>query len=491
MAQSPASPPARYHVAHPYLALMCLYLGGFTGMYSETALNIALPQLSVTFGVDLALTQWLVISYMLVIGLVLPFSSFLTKWFSARSLVLFALSTFLVGSLISGFAPNFAIALAGRAVQGIGTGMILPLMFAMTFELIPPHRIGHAMGVSALVIMFAPVIGPTLSGILIGALSWRAVFFSFAIVLAVALVFAVAFVVNPYDRTRPAPDVPSILLSCAGFGGIVLGSGIASLYGWISAPTLAALVVGIVCLGLYIKRQLSQITPVIDMRIFHYSGFRVGALCVMLNFGITLTAMYVLPQFYQTGMLLTVSVAGLMMLPGGCVNALVSVIAGGIFDRIGARIPALVGFGLSITGLIMLLQATPETPGIYMIVCHIVTMIGVPLAMSPCQTHALSSLPPELSTDGSTMMNTMQQVVGAVCTAVATSLLAAGQAASAATGADAAQAFTTGSHWGFIFALVLAVAAFVFAFTLKKPAVAKNNDSEGAPAPQTVADHLA
>ena len=74
-------PRARVEVAHPYLALMGLYCGGFAGMYSETALNIALPQLSLAFGVDVSVTQWLVVGYMLVIGVVLPFASLLMKWF--------------------------------------------------------------------------------------------------------------------------------------------------------------------------------------------------------------------------------------------------------------------------------------------------------------------------------------------------------------------------------------------------------------------------
>ena len=95
-------------------------------------------------------------------------------------------------------------------------------------------------------------------------------------------------------------------------------------------------------------------------------------------------------------------------------------------------------------------------------------MVGVPLAMSPCQTHALSSLPRNLSTDGSTALNTMQQVLGAVCTAVATSLLTAGQASDAAAGgADATLAFTQGSHWGFAFALALAVIGFACALRIK------------------------
>ena len=173
-------PKARVEVKHPYLALMGLYLGGFTGMYSETALNIALPQLSAAFGVEVSVVQWLVIGYMLVIGIVLPFASILMKWFSARKITMFALGAFFVGAIASAAAPNFAIALVGRAVQGVGTGLVLPLMFAMVLEVIPPHKIGAAMGTTALVIMFAPAIGPTLAGILLGAGSWRLIFASFA-----------------------------------------------------------------------------------------------------------------------------------------------------------------------------------------------------------------------------------------------------------------------------------------------------------------------
>lgn len=139
---------ARVKVAHPYLTMMGLYLGGFTGMFSETCLNIALPQLGVAFGVDTAITQWLVIGYMLVIGLVMPFASILMKWFSVRKLTLFSLGAFIAGSLVSGCAPTFEVLLFGRLVQGIGTGLILPMMFSMVLEVFPPCKIGAAMGVT-------------------------------------------------------------------------------------------------------------------------------------------------------------------------------------------------------------------------------------------------------------------------------------------------------------------------------------------------------
>lgn len=467
--QNPSLPQARVIVDHPYLSMMCLYFGGFTGMYSETALNIALPQLSLAFGVELNIVQWLVVAYMLVIGLVLPFASLLMKWFTARQITLFALCSFLIGALISGFAGSFEICLAGRCIQGIGTGLVLPLMFAMVLEVIPPHKIGQAMGVAALVIMFAPAIGPTLAGFLIGTLSWRWIFFSFCITLTIAILFAIKFEVNPYKLTKPQIDAVSVITSCFGFGGIVLGAGMVSLFGLTSAPVLGAFAVGIMCLAAYIKRQLSIKTPVLDLHVFTYQGYRVGVMCLMLNFGITLAAMYVLPQFYQNAMLIAVAAAGVLMLPGGLINAAVSVAAGTLFDRFGARGPVSIGFACSAPASAMLMVATPQTPIWYMVACHIIMMIGVPLAMSPCQTHALASLPPQLNSDGSTLMNTLQQVLGAICTAVATCLLAAGQNTYfAAGGTDSALAFTSGSHLSFVFTLVMAVLGFILAFRIRK-----------------------
>ncbi len=462
-------PKARVQVPHPYLAMMGLFLGGFAGMYSETALNIALPELSEAFGIELAMTQWLVVGYMLAIGIVLPFTSLLMKCFSARALTFFSLGSFLVGSLLSGFAPGFALALVGRIIQGVGTGLVLPMMFAMVMEVIPPHKIGSAMGINALVIMFATAIGPTLAGILISAFSWRMIFFSFVLISALGIIFAVKYEVNPYELTRPSIDAQSLVFSCLGFGGLVFAVGSASLFGWLSIQVIASLVIGILCLVLYIHRQLKMKIPVLDLRAFTLQGFRIGALCVMINFGITLSAMYILPQFYQNGMLVAVALTGIVMLPGGIVNAVVSMVSGRIYDRIGARTLALAGFALSVIGAVMLMFATPDSSLGYVIGCHIVMMVGVPLAMSPCQSHALSSLPHNLSTDGSAILNTLQQVFGAICTAVATNVLSSGQEAYyLAGGTDSAAAFTQGSHWGFIFTLVLAILGFIFATQLRK-----------------------
>ncbi|MDN6215064.1 MAG: MFS transporter, partial [Lactiplantibacillus plantarum] len=122
---------ARVPVAHPMLAMMGMLIGGFVGMFSETSLNIALPQLMAQLHVSTATVQWLVTGYMLMIGIVLPLSSLITKWFTTRQVILFALIDFAVGAIISASAPGFGVLLFGRIIQGIATGLILPLMFTV------------------------------------------------------------------------------------------------------------------------------------------------------------------------------------------------------------------------------------------------------------------------------------------------------------------------------------------------------------------------
>jgi DHA2 family lincomycin resistance protein-like MFS transporter len=184
----------------------------------------------------------------------------------------------------------------------------------------------------------------------------------------------------------------------------------------------------------------------------------------MLDFGIILSSMYLLPMYIQNGLLLLVAMAGMIMLPGGVTNAITSAVAGRLYDNVGAKRPALVGVVLALVGVLMLLTTSTLTTSTrttvtFVIAAHVILMIGCPLFMAPSQTSALNALPGISSNDGSTILNTMQQIVGAVATAVATSLLELGRRGTAGT---AAARFTTGAHYGFCFTLILAIIAFVF-----------------------------
>ena len=454
-------------VRHPKLAMVSMLLGAFVGMFSETSLNIALPKLTLAFHVNTATVQWLVTSYMLIIGIVLPLSSLISKWFTTRQIIIFALVDFIIGAAISAVAVN----LIGRMIQGIGTGLILPLMFAVVMQIFPPQKIGAVMGVCALVIMFAPAIGPTLTGLILAKASWNWIFWSFIPFLAIALLFAITSLENVGRITRPHVDVLSILESAVSCSGLVIGASLASRDGWLSVSVLTALVIGIIVLALYVHRQLHLETPILNLRVFKTRAFAIGSTLVMLDFGIILSAMYLLPMYIQNGLLLPVALTGIIMLPGGVVNALTSAVAGRLYDSVGAKRPAMIGFFIALVGAGMLALTSDHSSIAYVITAHVILMIGCPLAMSPSQTSALNSLSGMESADGSTILNTMQQIVGALATALATSFLELGR--NAATGSSAV-CFTNGIHYGIYFTLVLVIIGIILTFKMSdKP---RSND---------------
>ena len=455
---------ARKQLLHPKLAMVAMLLGAFVGMLSETSLNIALPKLMLSLHISMATIQWLVTGYMLVIGIILPLSSLISKWFTTRQIITFGLASFIIGAVISACASSFPGVLIGRMVQGIGTGLILPLMFAVAMQIFPPQKLGAVLGICALVIMFSPAIGPTLTGLILAKLSWRWIFWLFIPFLALALIFAITSLDNVNNITRPRVDWLSIIESAVGFSGLVIGASLSSRDGWLSVPVLSALIVGVVVLGFYVHRQLHLTEPILNLRLFKIPAFRTGVLLVMLDFGIILSAMYLLPNYLQNGLLIPVALTGMIMLPGGVVNAVTSALAGRLYDNIGARKPVMFGLAIALIGAVMFACTSEHSSVGYIIVAHVILMIGCPLAMSPAQTSSLNSLNGLESADGSTILNTLQQIVGALATAFATSFLELGQNNINST---AAIKFTNGFHYGIYFTLVLVVIALIHSFRLQ------------------------
>lgn len=441
--------------------MLGLYIGAFLGMLSETSMNIALPDLCEAFDITTGTAQWMVVGYMLAIGVVLPCVGFLLKWVKAKTLVLVALACFLAGSVLSAVAPIFPLILAGRIIQGVGTGIVLPTMYAAIMRVFPPMKIGAANGVAGLVIMFAPVIGPTLSGLLIGAFSWRAIFALFAIVAIAAIICTAAFFITPIETTRPKVDMPSVIASIIGFGCLVAGVSLVADMGF-SPLVITLLVIGVLVIACYAYRQLHIDNPVLELRALGIATFRIPALMVTCSFACTLAIMYLAPQELQRGLGLSTSTAGMLMIAGGIINAICSFASGRMYDKVGARPLVRAGAVVAIIGSLLFLAIGIDTAPAFFVLAHVVFMIGVPLMQQSAQSAALKGLPRGLAADGSTILNTMQQVCGAIGTAVATCLLGMGS------GASEAQSFVAGSRYGYVFGLVLVVIVFMFSFFLKE-----------------------
>jgi DHA2 family lincomycin resistance protein-like MFS transporter len=153
-------------------------------------MNVALPSIISDFHIRTSSAQWLTTGYMLVIGISVPVSAFLIQRFTLRQLFVTAMSFYLIGSFIGFITPWFSLLFAGRMIQALGTGIILPLVMSTMLTLVPVSKRGTVMGIFSVAILFAPAIGPVLSGLIIQYYSWQIIFLGLLIAAALIFLFA-------------------------------------------------------------------------------------------------------------------------------------------------------------------------------------------------------------------------------------------------------------------------------------------------------------
>lgn len=455
--------------------IVSFVVAGFIGLFSETALNMALTNLIENFGIHETTAQWLTTGYLLTLGILVPVSGLIMQWFTTRQLFITAIVASIIGTLIAAVAPGFAVLMIARVVQAVGTALLLPLMFNTILLIIPPHKRGSIMGIIGLVIMFAPAVGPTISGLILNNLTWHWIFWVSLPLLIGALIFGWFFMQNVTTPTKPKIDVLSITLSTFGFGGIVFGfSSAGEGGGWGSPIVITSIIIGAVALVLFSIRQVMMQQPMLNLRAFKYPMFTLGLLLILVCMMVLLSTMILLPLYMQTSLALTTFAAGLLLLPGGVINGILSPVMGRLFDKFGPKWLVMSGIVIVVAAMIGFSTITLETSSAFIIGLHIVTMVGISMVMMPAQTNGLNQLPRELYPDGTAIMNTLQQVAGAIGTAVAISIMSSGAERFMNTVEDISNplnpllAFTEGVQNAFWFAIIMAIIGFVISLFVKR-----------------------
>ncbi|MEH7548354.1 MDR family MFS transporter [Neobacillus vireti] len=453
-----------------------LLICGFVGMFSETALNIAISNLMVVFQISAATAQWLTTGFLLTLGILMPMTGLLLQWFTTRQLFIGSLVSSIAGTLIAALAINFEMLMVARVLQAAGMGLLIPLMFNTILVVYPPEKRGAAMGFVGLVIMFAPAIGPTVAGLLIEYLTWHYIFWLSLPFLVIGLLVGIKYLENVTEVTKPRIDLLSVVLSTIGFGGVVFGFSKAGegVDGWSNPAVVFPIVIGLVALVLFILRQVFMHEPMMDLGVFRYPMYIVGLLMVLACMMIILSSMIILPMFLQNGMKLTAFTAGLMLLPGSALNGILSPRMGSLFDKYGPK--WLVISGLVVVAIMLWLLSTISASSsiAFIVALHIGLMVGISMVWMPAQTNGLNQLPPELYPHGTAVMNTLQQVAGAIGTTIAIIILTSGMekymhASPAPTKpAEMANAMTFGSQNVFLFALIVTLISLVIAFFIRR-----------------------
>ncbi|PLR78966.1 MFS transporter [Bacillus sp. V3-13] len=402
----------------PYGILAVLMVGAFIAFLNNTLLNIALPSIMTDLEVDASTVQWLTTGFMLVNGIMIPTTAFLIQKYSVRRLFLIAMGLFTAGTIIAGIAHAFPVLLIARMVQATGTAIMMPLLMNVMLISFPVEKRGAAMGVFGLVLMFAPAIGPTLSGWIIEHYDWRMLFHFVTPFAALILLSGIFLLKDKKDKVDLRLDFVSLLLSSAGFGGLLYGFSSAGSKGWDSPQVYGTLFIGAVSLVVFILRQLMQDRPMLNFRIFKYPMFALSSAISMVVTMAMFSGMLLTPIYVQTIRGISPLDAGLMMLPGAIVMAVMSPITGRLFDKFGGRMLAIIGLSITVVTSYYFSRLTFETTYTQLILLYTVRMFGMSMVNMPITTNGLNQLPARFYPHGTAMNNTLQQVSGAIGTAL-------------------------------------------------------------------------
>lgn len=440
-------------------------IAAFIGLFNETALNMAFVQLGVDFGKETSTIQWLTTGYLLTLGILVPVSAFLMQRFTTRQLFIASLVFSIAGTIISGIAPIFSILFIGRVVQAIGAAIIIPLMMNVMLLIYPIHKRGAAMGKIGLVIVFAPAVGPTIAGVILDRLSWHWIFWVALPFFFISLFVGLKFIQNVNEVKKVKFDIVSFIFSSIGFGGVVYGFSISGELGtFATTEVLISIIVGALALIIFVIRQLKLDQPMLNLRVFKYPMYILGLIIVLVGMMTILSTMVILPIYLQKVLLLAPVFAGLILLPGGIINAIMSVVAGNLFDKFGPKQMVPGGLILVISSLFVLRGIDANTSSYLIIALHIILFVGISLVMMPAQTNGLNELPRNLYADGTAIMNTLMQVTGAIGTAIAVTIMSISSSDSSG---NAVNGMVEGVQHSITFGLVIAIIAFVLSFFIK------------------------
>jgi len=491
----------------PYGIIAVLLVGAFIAFLNNTLLNIALPTIMADLKVETTTVQWLTTGFMLVSGVMIPLSAYLIQKYSVRRLFIIAMGLFTAGTILAGAAHVFPLLLAGRMIQASGTAIMMPLLMNVMLISFPIEKRGTAMGVFGLVLMFAPAIGPTLSGWIIEHYDWRMLFHFVTPIAAIVLLLGSILLKDKKEKVSMRLDVISLTLSSIGFGGLLYGFSSAGSKGWDSPNVYVTLTIGTVSLVTFILRQLRQEKPMLNFRIYQYPMFALSSVISMIVTMAMFSGMLLLPIYVQTIRGISPIDAGLLLLPGAIVMAVMSPVTGRLFDKFGGRLLAIIGLAITLITSYYFSQLSLETTYTQLVILYTIRMLGMSMVNMPVSTNGLNQLPVKYYPHGTAMNNTMQQVSGAIGTALLVTVMstraksygtelaadafkqaaAAGKAVTPAAKAEmeqqiAMQAMLHGINDAFFVTVILTAIALVLAFFIKRATQAEDTIGKKVPA---------
>jgi EmrB/QacA subfamily drug resistance transporter len=410
------------------LPLVVLVSGMFMSVLDTSIVNVAIPEMQNVFGVTADDIEWIATSYTLVLGVIVPISSWLANRVGQTRLYITALLAFAAGSALCGIAWDLESMIAFRVVQAIPGGVLPVVSLSMLYQIVPKEKIGSAMGIYGLGVVVAPAVGPTLGGYLVEYVDWRLIFF---INVPIGILGAIAaYLLLPSFSSRPAGrfDVLGFLAIATGLSSLLLALSEGQSWGWTAYPTVILILLGLLCLALFVVIETAVENPLLDVRVFLVWTYTNSLLLIaVLSIGL-FSVLFYIPVYLQSARGLGAFEAGLLLMPQALVMAVCMPIAGQLYDRIGARVPAVVGLLIMTLAGYLLQDLTAVTSQGEIVALLCLRALGTGLCMMPIMTNGISAVPPAIVGSASAFNNVAQRVSSALGLAALTAFMTIQQA---------------------------------------------------------------
>jgi DHA2 family lincomycin resistance protein-like MFS transporter len=430
------------------------------GLLTETATNIAFPTLMEEYGVTASSVQWLTTGKMLVVAMITPLSAFFKKRFVTKNVFIFSNIIFLIGCLIGTFTLSFNILIVAAIIQGLGIGIVLPMVFNIILEQVPSSKTGTMMGIASLIMAAGPALGPTFGGIVVTALGWRAIF---SLMIPLTILSLIGGCITIEQKTSPSKiklDIIGTLLVMLGFFLLVYGITALESFSKNSLKIVLYLVLGVLTLIMFCLHAKRKKDPLIHLNVFKSSVFNWHLISYIFMQIVFLGFSFVLSNYLQVVCGESAFITGLCLLPGAMGQAILSICSGVILDKYGAMKPIYFGSILAIIGCSLFFIAETYIDAIMVVVFYIIMEVGLGCTYGNTMTHALQNISQKDNSDGNAVFNTFGQLAGSLGTSISAVILTVFQQNPVYPSLTFATA--EGIHWIFMIFIMLLLLNFIF-----------------------------
>ncbi|MGD0497304.1 MAG: DHA2 family efflux MFS transporter permease subunit [Bryobacteraceae bacterium] len=424
-------PKERHHGAiNPWIVAMTVMLATFMEVLDTTVVNVSLPHIAGNLSSTVDEATWALTAYLVSNAIILPMGGWFSMLMGRKRFYMTCVAIFTVSSFLCGLAPTLGLLVFFRVLQGVGGGALQPTAQAILVESFPREKLGMAMAVFGIGVVFAPIIGPTLGGWITDNYSWRWVFFINIPIGFLSLALTSALVHDPpYLVRKRIRD--GLRIDYIGFGLLALGLGALEVvldegqkedwFGSNYIQTFAA--VAVVCLIAVVFWELRTKEPVIDFHVLKDRNFTLCTISMLLLGVVLYGSTMLLPVLLQTLLGYTAMLSGLVLSPGGIVVVVCMPVVGLLLRKIEAR--WLVMFGVSVCSGALFIMAGFNLYIDYntALWSRLVQSLGMAFLFVPISTAAFAFLRKERTSYATGLFNLARNIGGSAGIAMTTTLL--------------------------------------------------------------------